>query len=218
MRTEINQSGRSMIEMLGVLAIIGVLSVGGIAGYSKAMSKYRTNKTIDQITQIINGVRTLYSGQKNYGGINNTVLRKAKILPESAFEGSGSGATNPYGINPFGGVYFIKETGRKTAGDDKAVMLLVSGVPDEACMELATQDWGAGESLFAVYLHNSWMVQSDQPQPLENCSGSQVGDGYIIGCSRGSTISLPLTVDNAVRNCIGDHSSGYSNSFQFYFY
>ena len=32
-KKEINQSGRSMIEMLGVLAIIGVLSVGGIAGY-----------------------------------------------------------------------------------------------------------------------------------------------------------------------------------------
>ena len=41
------QSGRSMIEMLGVLAIIGVLSVGGIAGYSKAMMKYRINKAID---------------------------------------------------------------------------------------------------------------------------------------------------------------------------
>ena len=36
-----NESGRSMIEMLGVLAIIGVLSVGGIAGYSRAMMKYR---------------------------------------------------------------------------------------------------------------------------------------------------------------------------------
>ena len=36
--------GRSMIEMLGVLAIIGVLSVGGIAGYSKAMEKFKINK------------------------------------------------------------------------------------------------------------------------------------------------------------------------------
>ena len=41
-----NENGRSMIEMLGVLAIIGVLSVGGIAGYSKAMMKYKVNKTI----------------------------------------------------------------------------------------------------------------------------------------------------------------------------
>ena len=39
-----NQSGRSMVEMLGVLAIIGVLSVGGIAGYKMAMRKNAVNK------------------------------------------------------------------------------------------------------------------------------------------------------------------------------
>ena len=37
-------AGRSMVEMLGVLAIIGILSVGAIAGYSKAMMKYKLNK------------------------------------------------------------------------------------------------------------------------------------------------------------------------------
>ena len=45
--THTNESGRSMIEMLGVLAIIGVLSVGGIAGYSQAMSKFKVSKTTD---------------------------------------------------------------------------------------------------------------------------------------------------------------------------
>ena len=39
-----NESGRSMVEMLGVLAIIGVLSVGGIAGYRMAMDKITLNK------------------------------------------------------------------------------------------------------------------------------------------------------------------------------
>ena len=47
------QSGRSMVEILGVLAIIGVLSVGGIAGYSKAMNKFKINKTSDQISMLI---------------------------------------------------------------------------------------------------------------------------------------------------------------------
>ena len=42
-----SQSGRSMVEMLGVLAIIGVLSVGGIAGYSLSMRKHRANGVID---------------------------------------------------------------------------------------------------------------------------------------------------------------------------
>jgi len=42
-----NESGRSMVEMLGVLAIIGVLSVGGIAGYTMAMNRYRANEVVD---------------------------------------------------------------------------------------------------------------------------------------------------------------------------
>ncbi len=44
-----SQSGRSMVEMLGVLAIIGVLSIGGIAGYSYGMNKYRANETINDV-------------------------------------------------------------------------------------------------------------------------------------------------------------------------
>ncbi len=46
------QSGRSMIEMLGVLAIIGVLSVGGIAGFTKAMRMYRSNIQKELLVQI----------------------------------------------------------------------------------------------------------------------------------------------------------------------
>ena len=41
-----NQSGRSMVEMLGVLAVIGVLSVGGIYGYRYAMDQYKFNKYV----------------------------------------------------------------------------------------------------------------------------------------------------------------------------
>ena len=43
----VNESGRSMVEMLGVLAIIGVLSIGGIAGYTLAMNRYRANEILN---------------------------------------------------------------------------------------------------------------------------------------------------------------------------
>ena len=46
-------TGRSMVEMLGVLAIIGVLSVGAIAGYSKAMMKYKMNQAVDGYNHLI---------------------------------------------------------------------------------------------------------------------------------------------------------------------
>ena len=50
------QCGRSMIEMLGVLAIVGVLSVGGIAGYSKAMTKFKVNKAVNDYSSMIFGL------------------------------------------------------------------------------------------------------------------------------------------------------------------
>ena len=41
-------TGRSMLEMLGVLAIIGVLSVGGIAGFKMALNRHQENKVFDE--------------------------------------------------------------------------------------------------------------------------------------------------------------------------
>ena len=48
--------GRSMVEMLGVLAIIGVLSIGAMSGYAKAMLKYKLNKQTEQLNSILTGI------------------------------------------------------------------------------------------------------------------------------------------------------------------
>ena len=48
------QDGRSMVEMLGVLAIIAVLSIGGIVGYKLAMNHYQAS----QIAHEMNIMRT----------------------------------------------------------------------------------------------------------------------------------------------------------------
>ena len=51
--TKLNQeSGRSMVEMLGVLAIIGVLSIGGIAGYTMAMNRYKANELLNAASML----------------------------------------------------------------------------------------------------------------------------------------------------------------------
>ena len=79
------ESGRSMVEMLGTLAIIGVLSIGGIAGYSYGMDKYRANQTmndimlmgVDIITQLSQnrGIPTLSEwGTKTTAGYDFTVI------------------------------------------------------------------------------------------------------------------------------------------------
>lgn len=64
-----SQCGRSMIEMLGVLAIVGVLSVGGLVGYSKAM---RANK-INNAIEYFNRARLVFIERLITGNIDETV-------------------------------------------------------------------------------------------------------------------------------------------------
>ncbi len=131
------QCGRSMIEMLGVLAIIGVLSVGGIAGYSKAMMKFKINKTAQQITEIVTNIRTLYAQQKDYNGVSNTTAIGMGAVPDD-LKLNGSSITNTFGgnINIYGNGY----------DQDKSFFINLSGLPKEACVALATADWGTTSS------------------------------------------------------------------------
>ncbi|MCM1323091.1 MAG: type II secretion system GspH family protein [Acetobacter sp.] len=51
-----NQYGRSMIEMLGVLAIVGILSVGGIMGFSSAMTKFKIIKLAEEYNLFLQNI------------------------------------------------------------------------------------------------------------------------------------------------------------------
>ena len=50
---DISVCGRSMVEILGVLAIVGVLSIGGIAGYVTASRNLRINNLKDEVSTIV---------------------------------------------------------------------------------------------------------------------------------------------------------------------
>lgn len=46
-----SERGRSMVEMLGVLAVVGVLSIGSIIGYRYAVDKYKAGETIEELNR-----------------------------------------------------------------------------------------------------------------------------------------------------------------------
>jgi len=102
--------GRSMIEMLGVLAIVGILSVGAITGYGKAMRKYKYNKLAGEYTEF---VQELYKYKKDFVKEKNRVspsahlhissyIAKMGILPAS-WKVSGGMITDGMGnrLSPF---------------------------------------------------------------------------------------------------------------------
>ena len=76
-----NETGRSMVEMLGVLAIIGVLSIGGIAGYTLAMNRYRANEILDAASKVAIVAMSADGGMGNAAYLSALGGYQAAVVP-----------------------------------------------------------------------------------------------------------------------------------------
>ena len=129
-----NQAGRSMVEMLGVLAIIGVLSIGGIAGYTKAMAKWKVDKVIEQISLIRHNLMEFYANRTRYDDLQNTEdAVKIGIIPEEMVEGT---AGSYQVVHAAGGYVTITVTNGRPN-------ITLGNLKRDAAIAIATADWGA---------------------------------------------------------------------------
>jgi Tfp pilus assembly protein PilE len=216
-----NQSGRSMIEMLGVLAIIGVLSVGGIAGYSKAMNKYRTNKVADNISMIVTNIRTLYAQQSNFHGLNNATAVDMGVIPDEL--GTTSTLTNAFNGSVLVNGVYLGNTAQEATDSEKSFEVIFNGLSKEACVTLATNDWGSNYSSGFIALQVKSAAQTKDTTakgtsvgPLTwKCQGTS-GSGDVIACSGGATQPSPLNVAEAAKGCACGTNSTCSIRLKFY--
>ncbi|MBR3676427.1 MAG: type II secretion system protein [Alphaproteobacteria bacterium] len=194
------QNGRSMIEMLGVLAIIGVLSVGGLAGYSKAMTRYKVNKTTEEVMLIANSIRSVYANKKNYETMNCYINNST-----GSFEGSGCALLKevlyPEGMwdsdtgmsNLFGGTIQVGAFGRRIGNDKKAFIVLLNKLRQNDCINLATVDWGSASGFISVGVNKDTI-----PVYEDNCSSTS-SNGNALACVKDG--SVPMSVGAAARAC-----------------
>ena len=177
-RTDGSQSGRSMVEMLGVLAIIGVLSIGGIAGYSRAMIKFKVGKSLDQLSRLVASIQTLYSGQRNYSGLTlKEAISYGVISPD--MKASDSTVTNVFA----GSVLLGEAKYRETAG--AAFQIVYNGLGQEACVTMASSDWGTGSSAGLIGMRVSDQELALAEMDAETYTGTD----------------LPITISEAVAKC-----------------
>lgn len=121
---------RSRWFIVAYFAIIAalILSVAVIAGYSKAMGKYKVNKAVDQIAMLQANVHELFKNSDSYDGLSAAFVVEAGAVPEDML-----GETQL--VNPFGGLVGVM-------GHDKMFMIIYSDVPLDACKYLSEQNWG----------------------------------------------------------------------------
>ena len=113
-RSKENESGRSMVEMLGVLALMGVLAIAGVMGYRWAMDKYRATDTINEVNRraIVHSTQLMSSGVLN-----------ASEFPLETRQGYGTEAT--------------LLTGNQTGYFE----ISLTDVPGGVCREILKSDW-----------------------------------------------------------------------------
>lgn len=116
------ESGRSMIEMLGVLAIMGVITVGAISMISYAMRMQKQSTVNDEVYQIVLGVRQLLGEYDDFTRIDNSTIFTALAMSNK---------------NPYGGTYTVSVNPSNT----RQFIVTLDGLSDAECKALVTKGW-----------------------------------------------------------------------------
>lgn len=118
----IQESGRSMIEMLGVLAIMGVITVGAITMISTAMRTQKRTAVNDEVMQIVTSVRQLHGEYDDFSNMNGATI----------FGAIGMSAKNPYG-----GTYEVAPN----PANPRQFIVSITGLSQTDCQYFVTKAW-----------------------------------------------------------------------------
>lgn len=116
------ESGRSMIEMLGVLAIMGVITVGAVGMISTAMRTQKLTTVNDQVVQMVTMVRNLHAEYDDFSNMNGATIFGAIAMSNQ---------------NPYGGTYQLSVN----QSNPRQFVVKIDGLGQSECDALLTKAW-----------------------------------------------------------------------------
>lgn len=116
------ESGRSMIEMVGVLAIMGMLTATAFALISLGINRQKQSRVTDDVVTIVSGVRSLLGDYDDFSHIDNSSI---------------FGAMSVSNKNPYGGTYELSVN----ASNTRQFIVKINGLSKSDCEALVTKAW-----------------------------------------------------------------------------
>lgn len=136
-----NESGRTMLEMLGVLAVMGIIMYGAISGIGFGVSMYKINATYNQLEEISQGLTDLYSWSRSYP--EGSLMKKA--VCENAVTECGGEKDNPTILDEYGGISIERHDEKDDEGvvvaEGVGYKLIIRGLTELACGRLKTMSY-----------------------------------------------------------------------------
>ena len=120
------ESGRSMVEMVGVLSVMGLITAGAFVLVGNGQRSQKISRTDDEVANIAANVRTLFAESSDFSKLPSTLDKGTKLLTALSLPTS----------TPFGGTYSV------TSGKDKTTFVVViSDLSETNCKVLENRGW-----------------------------------------------------------------------------
>ena len=112
-----SESGRSMVEIVGVLAVMGLITAGAFVLISSGMATQKRNTVVDDVGNIVQVYRSVFAEGKSFSNAANV---QGKM---------GVPTTNPY------------DGGYTVTGNGTTLSVTVTGLPSDDCTVLSQRGW-----------------------------------------------------------------------------
>ena len=76
-----------MIEMLGVMAVAGLVTLGALRMYQTVLTRQQRFVAEQELRELAENAKIIYSGRKNYAGISKSYLIKTGALKTETIGG-----------------------------------------------------------------------------------------------------------------------------------
>lgn len=128
-----NESGRTMLEMLGVLGIMGIIMYGAVSGINYGMGTYKINQIYNDVQEQIQAISDLYSWSRDYP--DGEKMTKTACANDVFSRGCTSNQLA--GLHPYGEGITINQI-----DSGSSFSIQYSGIPKDACRRLLEMEWG----------------------------------------------------------------------------
>ncbi|MBI3418562.1 MAG: hypothetical protein HY053_00305 [Proteobacteria bacterium] len=157
LRTRQNNLGFNLIEAALVLGIAGIVVGGIFAAWGAVSGANRLRRAQDQITVIVNQIRSTYGNRSHLDDAPaptfTNALINAGLLPDTWLENLAG--TNQIS-NPYGGNILIEPVSSASGGgaSNDAILITFSAVTQADCTKLAANILGAGRTEGLIKINN----------------------------------------------------------------
>lgn len=132
MNKSTNEKGASMVEILGVLAVLATIAIGMFTGISHMNQKIKLTSAQTEVSDIVKAMRTQFSSFVP-SSVTSEQLYKVGI-----FKNFTEGET-PETVNVFGTEMAMEI---KTDVENPYFIFSYKDIPSSVCMDLLLGDWG----------------------------------------------------------------------------